>query len=322
MAGRAAAARNGRCRRPAERLARVGLTRLLRATTSAQQVADTDWPVTTGNNASQRYAPLDQIDRGNFAELEVAWRWSSPDNALMAGQGGPGGPRMTPRNHEAIPIKVGDRLYVTTGYGQIAAVDVEQGTSLWTYDPQAYLQGRPANLGFVHRGATYWDDPDLPGDGGRLLWAGGDSFLRAVDTLSGEPIESFCDGGGVDLTLGLRREVARRVYSVSSPVTLCRDVVIVGSPPAGSSGRSRVARRGDRQTRRRDRAAGAHGRQSDNVPAPRSPVPGVRARRARRREVRVDRLPAASVTPQHPDERQCPPIGSLQPLHHHPRETP
>ncbi len=132
------------------------------AVASGQQGADTDWAVTTGNNASQRYAPLDQIDRGNFAELEVAWRWSSPDNALMAGEGGQGGPRMTPRNHEAIPIKVGDRIYVTTGYGQIAAVDVEQGTSLWTYDPQAYLQGRPANLGFVHRGATHWDDPDLP----------------------------------------------------------------------------------------------------------------------------------------------------------------
>ena len=195
----------------------------------AQQPTDADWLVVTGNNASQRYAPLGQIDRDNFGELEVAWRWSSPDNELMTGDGETTGRRMVPRNHEAIPIKVGDRLYVTTGYGQIAAIDVEQGTSLWTYDPQAYVHGRPTNLGFTHRGAAYWNDPDLPGEGGRLIWAGGDSFLRAVDTLSGEPIATFGDGGSVDLTLGLHREVSRRVYSVSSPVTLCRDVAIVGS---------------------------------------------------------------------------------------------
>ncbi len=194
-----------------------------------QQSGDSDWPVATGNDASQRYAPLDQIDRHNFDRLDIAWRWSSPDNDLMTGEDIPGGRRTAPRNHEAIPIKVGDRLYVTTGYGQIAAVDIEEGASVWTYDPRAYRQGRPTNLGFTHRGAAYWNDPDLPEGGGRLLWAAGDSFLRAVDTLNGEPIASFGDGGAVDLTLGLRREVPRRTYSVSSPVTLCRDVAIVGS---------------------------------------------------------------------------------------------
>ncbi len=54
--------------------------------------------------------------------LTVAWRWSSPE--LMTGDGGQGARPTTPRNHEAIPIKVGDRLYVTTGYGQIAAVEL------------------------------------------------------------------------------------------------------------------------------------------------------------------------------------------------------
>ena len=199
------------------------------AAAGGRQPRDTDWQVPTGNDGSQRYAPLDQIDRSNFDELEIAWRWSSPDNELMAGDAGQGGRRMRPRNHESIPIKVGDRLYVTTGYGQIAAVDIEEGTNLWTYDPQAYTHGRPTNLGFVHRGAAYWNDPDLPESGGRLIWAAGDAVLRAVDTLNGEPIVSFGDGGAVDLTLGLRREVARRAYSVSSPVVLCRDVAIVGS---------------------------------------------------------------------------------------------
>ena len=192
----------------------------------AKQPADTDWVVTTGNDASQRYAPLEQIDRDNFGELEVAWRWSSPDNELIASDERFARAR---RRHEAIPIKIGDRLYVTTGLGQIAAVDIDRGESVWTYDPEAYVKGRPATIGFIHRGAAYWPDPDLPNGGGRLLYAAVDAVLRAVDTLNGEPIASFGQGGEVDLTRGLRRAVPQSQYSVSSPVSLCRDVVIVGS---------------------------------------------------------------------------------------------
>lgn len=166
-----------RCRVP--RWLPAGLTIAIGGAASGQAPADTDWSVATGNDASQRYAPLGQIDRDNFGELEVAWRWSSPDNELMTGDGETAGRRTAPRNHEAIPIKVGDRLYVTTGYGQIAAIDIEDGTSLWTYDPRAYARGRPTNLGFVHGGAAYWNDPDLPEGSGRLIWAAGDAALQA-----------------------------------------------------------------------------------------------------------------------------------------------
>ncbi len=207
----------------------AGLTVALGTGASGQTPANTDWPVVTGNNASQRYAPLEQIDRHNFGELEIAWRWLSPDNDLMESKEELQSPRMRPRRHEATPIKVGEKLYVTTGFGQIAAIDIERGESMWTHDPEAYSQGPAANIGFIHRGAAYWKDPDLPDTGGRLLYAAADAVLRAVDILSGEPIESFGNGGQVDLTLGLRRPVSRRIYGSSSPVSICRDVVIAGS---------------------------------------------------------------------------------------------
>ena len=187
---------------------------------------DTDWAVATGNQFSQRYAPLDQINASNVDQLGVAWTWSSPDNALREANKALQSRRMAPGSHEVTPLKVGNRLYVTTGYSQAAAIDPATGQNLFTYDPESYSTGRPPNLGFVHRGATYWTDTNgVP----RLFYATGNAFLHAVDATTGEPISTFGQGGSVDLTLGMRRKVPRRAYGNSSPAIACNGVVIVGS---------------------------------------------------------------------------------------------
>lgn len=201
---------------------------LLVLTPVAAQVEETDWSVTTGSNASQRYAPLDQIDASNVSRLERLWTWTSPDVALVAEDPKFKSRRMRPGNHQASPLKLGDRLYTTSPLYQITALDPGSGATLWSYDPEGYSSGRPTNLGFTHRGAAHWTDGtgQVPP---RLFYATGDARLRAVDALGGEPVGDFGDGGAVDLTLGLRREVSRRKYTVSSPVTVCQDVVVVGS---------------------------------------------------------------------------------------------
>ena len=117
---------------------------------------DSEWPVTTGDRGGQRYAPLDQIDAGNVGDLEIAWRWSSPDNDRVTEDRRLRSRRMQPGGNQVTPIKIGDRLYATTGLSQIAALDPATGETEWVYDPEAYDAGRPTNLGFVHRGASYW----------------------------------------------------------------------------------------------------------------------------------------------------------------------
>ena len=113
------------------------------------QTSDTDWSVTTGDKASRRYAPLDQIDRDNLERLEVAWRWSSPDNDVTASEPRLQRPSMAVGVNQVTPIKVGERLYVTTGLGQSAAIDPGTGKTLWVYNPKSYEQGRPPNVGFA-----------------------------------------------------------------------------------------------------------------------------------------------------------------------------
>ncbi len=195
---------------------------------------DGEWPVTTGDKGGRRYSSLDRIDAGNVAELEIVWRWSSPDNDRVAEDRRLRSRRMQPGGHQATPIKIGDRLYATTGLSQIAALDPATGETVWVHDPEAYAAGRPTNLGFVHRGASYW--PGRPAAAGaeavppRLFYGTGDARLLAVDPFTGEPVGGFGDDGEVDLTENLRRGGRRRrAYAVSSPVMPCRDTVIVGA---------------------------------------------------------------------------------------------
>ena len=44
---------------------------------AAADVAQNEWSTYGGNLASQRYSPLDQINKDNFKDLAIAWRLST-----------------------------------------------------------------------------------------------------------------------------------------------------------------------------------------------------------------------------------------------------
>ena len=44
--------------------------------------ADGEWRSYGGDAGSTKYSPLDQIDAGNFGDLQIAWRWQSADGSL------------------------------------------------------------------------------------------------------------------------------------------------------------------------------------------------------------------------------------------------
>jgi quinoprotein glucose dehydrogenase len=187
----------------------------------AQQGAkDGQWRSYGGDNGSTKYSPLDQINQDTVKDLRIAWRWRSPDNALRKGDAG-----LYPFIYEATPLMVNGVLYTSTSFSLAAALDGATGKTLWVYDPKSYAAGRPTNLGFVHRGLAYWTD----GKDERLFLATGNAFLIALDARTGQPCPDFGDHGKIDLTKGLRRPVERRLYAVTSPPVICRDVVVMGS---------------------------------------------------------------------------------------------
>ena len=116
-----------------------------------------EWTHYGGNAASQKYSPLDQINKDNVGKLTIAWRWASPDNAVVAAN-----PDGAARDvYTDTPLMVKGVLYTVTSLGQIAAINPGTGQSIWLFDPGNWKTGRPGNLGFVHRGIAYWTDPRL-----------------------------------------------------------------------------------------------------------------------------------------------------------------
>jgi len=180
-----------------------------------------DWRAYGADRANTKYSPLAQIDRDNFASLEIAWRWRSADHEALEAD-----PGIRTGTFETTPLMVDGVLYASTSLSQVAAIDARSGTTLWVHDPKAYDGPTPPNLGFIHRGVAYWAD----GAERRILVGTGDGYLIALDAETGRPVPSFGREGRVDLVAGLRRlGPYRHVYGVTSPPIVCGDVVVVGA---------------------------------------------------------------------------------------------
>jgi quinoprotein glucose dehydrogenase len=185
-----------------------------------ENIPDAEWPNYGGDKGSSKYAPLDQIGADNFSRLQVAWTWRSPDEELTKAN-----PKLKTWVWECTPLMVGGALYVSTSLSQVAAIDATTGRTKWVYDPETWKNGTPSNNGFAHRGVAYWAD----GDDQRVFIGTGDGYLISLNAQTGLPVSTFGDRGRIDLTQGLSRPVDRRLYGVSSPPVICRDVVVMGS---------------------------------------------------------------------------------------------
>jgi quinoprotein glucose dehydrogenase len=179
-----------------------------------------EWPHYGGDLGSTKFSDLEQINASNVEQVSVAWQWRSPDDALAAAD-----PSLSAGALKATPVMVDGVLYIRTSLSLVSAIDAATGDEIWTFDPGAYRQGRPTNLGFNTRGVAFWAD----GSDRRIFVSTGDAHLWAIDAATGKPISSFGEEGRIDLTLGLGREVSRRAYTSMSPPLPVGDVVVVGS---------------------------------------------------------------------------------------------
>ena len=187
---------------------------------AAQQGAQGgEWPIYGGDAGHTRYSALDQIDASNFADLEIAWRWSARNF----------GPNPLIRS-STTPLMIDGVLYATAGMRRgVVAIDAGTGETLWMWrmDEGERLASAPrANPG---RGVSYWSDG--AGDD-RVLVVTPGYHLVALDAKTGVPVDGFGTGGTVDLNDGHRtREGIPLVGTIgaSSPPTVVGNVIVVGS---------------------------------------------------------------------------------------------
>src|SRR5262245_53421405 len=93
--------------------------------------AEQGWPTVGGESGCSRYSALDQINRGNVTQLQVAWTYHCGDQ----GQAG---------TIECTPIVIKGVMYVTTGGSKVVALDAGTGRELWRFDPYVVQVSGPA----------------------------------------------------------------------------------------------------------------------------------------------------------------------------------
>ncbi len=172
-----------------------------------------DWRHWGGGLAGTRYAAIDQIDTGNVARLELAWRYDSD---------------VTPGklvSLEAAPLAVDGRLYMCVESGTVVALDQETGKRIWQY------RGLPkdsAFFGWKCRGVAYHAASVAKAECQRSLYLttpGGQ--LIAIDADTGRPCSAFASHGIADLRLGMGAMQPDDALPTSPP-TVVNGVVVVG----------------------------------------------------------------------------------------------
>ena len=181
--------------------AAVLLVCALAAAARASKPHEADWPVYGGAAAQDRYSPLKQINRENVRQLKLAWRFDT---------GEPGGLQTN-------PLVIGRTLFGFTPTQKVIALDAVTGKKLWAFD-----SGTPGLQ--PTRGLSYWTDGNHS-----ILFAGLLSYLYALDPATGKPIESFGEGGRIDLRRDLDEpDIKQSFAALTSPGVVYRDLIIVG----------------------------------------------------------------------------------------------
>jgi quinoprotein glucose dehydrogenase len=197
----------------------IALAAAFAAPAAAQRV---DWGSPSGDPGAMRWSPVADVDRGNVGRLKVAWTWKTGERAVPAG---PDQKAARPGLFQTSPVVIGDTMYLSTPYAQVAALDARTGKQLWKYDPETWRAGQPSNgTGFVHRGVATWSDGKS-----RRVFINARWKLVALDARTGAPIPSFGNAGEVELVKDLRRPVNKLHYTNTSPPVVYGNVVIVGN---------------------------------------------------------------------------------------------
>ncbi len=185
---------------------------------------DGDWLYYGGDQGGRHYSTLDQINRANVADLEVAWVSRSGDVANYGEEMAKTSTQSTPI---LLPAAAGESLVYCTPFNRVIALDPGSGEPRWDFDPGIDRRGdRP----FRCRGVSYYEETRVPRGEPcrhRLYLGTHDRKLWAIDAADGRPCADFGDRGEVVL-YGEEGYVPGDVSNSSAPA-VANGVVVVGS---------------------------------------------------------------------------------------------
>ena len=183
-----------------------------------------EWPTTNYAQSANRYSPLDQITASNVATLQQAWSI----HLKPAGYTG----RL--REDEAIPIVIGNTMYLGSPYGAVIALDATTGQEKWTFNlPNSDVPST--------RGIAYWPGGD--GFAPSIIFGARSGLLYSIKAADGTRNAFFGENGAITLKTPEVMQTGMNVaYSLLSSPTIYRNLIITGAGtgegPGGSNGGS------------------------------------------------------------------------------------
>ena len=135
----------------------------------------------------------------NVARLKPAWTFHTGD--IADGQDGPRS------GLETTPLFIDGRLYLTSAFNRVIALNPTNGRQLWAYDPKIDTHTWYGD-GLINRGVAAWRDP-ARGRGAcglRLFEATLDARLISVDAATGRPCAPILGREG-QVSLARRRQL-------------------------------------------------------------------------------------------------------------------
>ena len=156
------------------------------ASAVAQRLPGTEngeWHYLGGDAGHTRSSALDQINAGNFEDLDMAWLWRADNFAPDVNN-----------SSKSTPSYIDGILYTAvSSRRQLVAIDPATGETLWTYREPNTLRWERSMRQNYGKGVTY---AEVDGRGVIYLTTPG-WFLHALDAKTGQHLEGF--GGPVPI---------------------------------------------------------------------------------------------------------------------------
>ncbi|MCZ6671426.1 MAG: PQQ-binding-like beta-propeller repeat protein, partial [Verrucomicrobia bacterium] len=168
-----------------------------------------DWGIYRGDQKSNQYSELDQINVSNVHLLEPVWQINTGDHSDSS-------------VFQTNPLMIDGFLYIVSPGGRVLALDAETGREIWAFDARTQDQ-IDSGYSIVSRGLTFWEE-----DGEGRLFFTMEMSLYAIHAKTGQLISEFGNDGVIDLSENLDAGDSVVSVSATSPGVVFEDYFILG----------------------------------------------------------------------------------------------
>ncbi len=188
------------------------------------QLTAGEWSYFGADQSGTKYSSLQQINRGNVSDLEVAWIYRTGELDRLSEV------QSKRQSFENTPVIIDGSLIVCTPVGRVIAIDPANGKERWVFDPNDYPLTEDIHYAKC-RGVSHWLDPEAEADAlckRRILYGNWRFRVFAIDTKTGRPCPGFGDKGMVQFKSDKETVPDEFIYTPSPPA-IVDDVAIFGS---------------------------------------------------------------------------------------------